>query len=121
MKRFILIMTALPVLLLASAPARAHVHLDHASPAVGSTVAAAPNELVLWFTETVEPAFSSIEVRDTNGAAMHDGKATVDPKQRTQMHVPLKPLAPGTYKVIWRVLSVDTHRTQGDFTFRVGP
>ncbi|HJS62184.1 MAG TPA: copper resistance protein CopC, partial [Pseudolabrys sp.] len=28
---------------------------------------------------------------------------------------------PGTYKVFWRVLSVDTHRAQGDFTFRVGP
>jgi methionine-rich copper-binding protein CopC len=36
------------------------------------------------------------------------------------LHVALKPLSPGTYKVIWRVLSVDTHRTQGDFTFRVG-
>ena len=32
-----------------------------------------------------------------------------------------KPLSPGTYKVIWRVLSVDTHRTQGNFSFRVGP
>jgi len=25
-----------------------------------------------------------------------------------------------SYKVMWRVLSVDTHRTQGDFSFRVG-
>jgi copper resistance protein C len=121
MKLFTVIVFALTALLLPSAPARAHVRLDHASPAVGSTVAATPKELVLWFTETVEPAFSSIEVRDTNGIAMHEGKAAVDPKQRTQMRVPLKPLAPGTYKVIWRVLSVDTHRTQGDFTFRVGP
>jgi len=122
MKLFTVIVFAFTALLLLSpAPARAHVRLDHASPAVGSTVAAAPKELVLWFTETVEPAFSSIDVRDTNGAAMHEGKATVDPKQHTQMRVPLKPLAPGTYKVIWRVLSVDTHRTQGDFTFRVGP
>ena len=31
----------------------------------------------------------------------------------TQLRVPLKALPPGTYKVIWRVLSVDTHRTQG--------
>jgi methionine-rich copper-binding protein CopC len=95
--------------------------LDRAMPAVGSTVAAAPKELVLSFTESLEPTFSSIEVRDTNGAAVHDGRATVDPKQRTQMRVPLKPLAPGTYKVIWRVLSVDTHRSQGDFSFKVGP
>jgi len=27
--------------------------------------------------------------------------------------------ARSTYKVIWRVLSVDTHVTEGDFTFSV--
>jgi copper resistance protein C len=101
--------------------AHAHAHLERATPAVGSTVAAAPSEVVLVFTEKLEPAFSSIEVRDPQGAAMQAGKATVDPRQRTRLSVPLKPLAPGTYKVIWRVLSVDTHRSQGDFTFRVGP
>ena len=35
------------------------------------------------------------------------------------LQVPLKPLRPGTYRVKWRVLSVDTHVTEGDFTFRV--
>jgi len=100
--------------------ARAHATLNRASPAVGSTVAAAPAEVVLWFTEALEPAFSSIEVRDASGAAMQAGKASVDPKQRTQLRVPLKALPPGTYKVIWRILTVDTHRMQGDFTFRVG-
>ena len=34
--------------------------------------------------------------------------------------VGLKPLAAGTYRVHWHVLSVDTHTTQGSFTFRVG-
>ena len=82
---------------------------------------AAPKEIVLTFTEQLEGAFSTIEVRNEAGAAVQAGKATVDPQQRTHLRVPLKPLAPGTYKVIWRVLSVDTHRTQGDFTFRVGP
>lgn len=101
--------------------AMAHAHLDRANPKVGSTVAAAPKEVVLWFTNKLEPAFSTIEVRDEKGVAVQAGKATVDAKDRTQMRVPLKPLAPGTYKVIWHVLSVDTHRMQGDFTFRVGP
>jgi methionine-rich copper-binding protein CopC len=35
------------------------------------------------------------------------------------VQVPLNPLGPGTYRVKWRVLSVDTHVTEGDFTFRV--
>jgi len=47
------------------------------------------------------------------------GPAQVDAASRTLLRVPLKPLAPGTYRVKWRVLSVDTHVTEGDFTFRV--
>jgi len=34
--------------------------------------------------------------------------------------VSLPPLPNGTYRVFWRVLSVDTHATEGDYTFEVG-
>ena len=108
-------------LLPAPPAALAHAHLERAAPAAGSTVASAPNEVVLWFTSNIEPAFSTIEVRTMSGVAMQASKAAADPKQRNQMRVSFKPLPPGTYKVIWRVLSVDTHRSQGNFTFRVGP
>jgi len=110
---------ALAALLAAPASASAHAMLDHATPAVGSTVAA-PKEVVLSFTEKLEPKFSSIEVRDAKGASVHAGKATPGGAP-TELRVALKPLQAGTYKVIWRVLSVDTHRTQGSFSFRVGP
>jgi hypothetical protein len=99
----------------------AHAHLDHANPAVGSTVTQPPTEVSLWFTEALEPKFSAIEVRDTQGRPVQAGPATLARDNTAQLRVPLKALPPGTYKVIWRVLSVDTHRTQGDFTFRVGP
>lgn len=104
---------------LPAVPAHAHARLDHASPAVGSTVTA-PNAMVLWFTEKLEPSFSTIEVHNAQGIAVQAGKASVDPADPTRLRVSLKPLPPGTYKVIWRVLSVDTHRTQGDFNFNVG-
>jgi copper resistance protein C len=39
----------------------AHAMLDHASPRVGNTVASAPKEVVLWFTQKLEPAFSSVK------------------------------------------------------------
>ena len=121
MKYLSIVAIALPALLFTPAAALAHAMLDHASPPVGSSQATAPREVVLTFTSDLEPAFSTIEVRNANGAAMQAGKALVDRNQRSQMRVPLKPLAPGTYTVKWRVLSVDTHRTQGSFTFRVGP
>ncbi|HZL29571.1 MAG TPA: copper homeostasis periplasmic binding protein CopC [Pseudolabrys sp.] len=120
MRNLIQAAAALALFIGAATAAMAHAHLDHASPAVGSTVSPAPSEVVLWFSEMLEPAFSSVEVRDGNGAAVQAGKPRVDPRQRTQMRVPLKHLAPGTYKVLWRVLSVDTHRSQGNFSFTVG-
>ena len=80
----------------------------------------APRQVVLWFTQNLEPAFSTIEVRNSQGVAVQSRKAQVDRGNRTELRVSVKPLPPGTYKVIWRVLSVDTHRTQGDFNFSVG-
>ncbi|MGB6352211.1 MAG: copper homeostasis periplasmic binding protein CopC [Pseudolabrys sp.] len=114
-----IVITTIALLLVATASAFAHAHLDHAVPKVGSTVGQPPKEVTLWFTEKLEQAFSSIDVRNEQGTAMNAGKASVA-GDGTQLRVPLKALPPGTYKVIWRVLSVDTHRTEGDFTFRVG-
>ncbi len=114
------IFATLSLLFAAVSSADAHAHLNRATPAVGSTTTSPPSEVVLWFSETLEPAFSNIEVRDAEGATVQAGKSHVDANERTKMSVPLKPLQPGTYKVNWRVLSVDTHRSQGNFTFRVG-
>jgi len=114
------IATAFTVILIPAA-ALAHAMLDRASPRVGSTVASAPKELLLWFTEKLEPAFSTAEVHNAQGATVQSGKAHVDGSDRTELRVPLKALPPGIYLVSWRVLSVDTHRTQGSFTFKVGP
>jgi copper resistance protein C len=106
--------------LLLPGSALAHSGLARAIPAAGSAVNPAPKEVVLVFAEKLEPAFSSIEVHDAKGTPMQAGKAIFDDAQPTRMRISLKPLPPGTYKVIWRVLSVDTHRTQGTFTFHVG-
>jgi methionine-rich copper-binding protein CopC len=117
MQRIALVLASLVALAWPAAGTFAHAMLDHASPAVGSTVSPAPKSVLLTFTENLEPAFSTVEVRDAQGASVAAGKASIS---GAQMRVPLKPLAPGTYKVIWHALSVDTHRTQGDFSFSVG-
>ena len=110
---------ALSLFLMALAPvaARAHAFLDHASPLVGSTVAAAPHEVVMTFTQNLEPAFSTAQVTDSSGARVDQGKAQVSGNTMT---IGLKALGPGSYKVHWHALSVDTHTTEGAFTFHVG-
>jgi len=107
--------------LMAPVAAFAHAHLDHAQPAAGSTVKTPPQDVTLSFTEAVEPKFSSIVVRDAHDAVVTDGVAQAMPGNTAQLRIGLKPLAAGTYTVEWRVLSVDTHRTHGDFTFTVEP
>jgi copper resistance protein C len=102
---------------LATTVAQAHAFLDHATPLVGSTVASAPHELELSFTQNLEPSFSSVEVTGPNGARVDAGKAQIS---GNTMRVGLKAAGPGTYHVHWHALSVDTHTTQGSFTFHVG-
>lgn len=113
------LITILSLFVAASAPiaASAHAFLDHASPLVGSIMRTAPREVSLTFTQNLEPAFSTVQVFDGSGARVDQGKAQIS---GTVMRVGLKPLPPGTYKVHWRALSVDTHATEGSFSFHVG-
>ncbi len=103
------------------AGAGAHAFLDHAVPLVGSTVRGSPGEVRVWFTEALEPAFSSLRVVDQNGAQVDRQNNAIDASDRTVMKVSLPSLPPGKYKVFWHVLSVDTHTTEGTFSFEVVP
>jgi copper resistance protein C len=109
------------LLAIATLAAHAHAFLDHADPKVGSTVATAPAELRLWFSEQLEPAFSRAQVTDAQGRRVDTGPAQVDAHDRKLMHVRLSRLAPGSYTATWRAVSVDTHVSEGHFAFRVGP
>jgi methionine-rich copper-binding protein CopC len=114
--RILTFLSLMPLLLLGSAPARAHAFLDHASPLVGSTVASSPGQVTLYFTQNLEPRFSKVEVRNAAGARVDRGMSV----SGSVMRVSVRALPPGTYRVSWRVLSVDTHTTEGAFTFTVG-
>lgn len=100
--------------------ARAHAFLDHANPAVGSSIPTAPGALTLWFTQDLEPAFSGVTVTNQAGQRVDLGNAQVPQGHPEELQVGLKALAPGTYAVSWHVVSVDTHPTEGTFTFQVG-
>jgi len=120
MKTFGFVLAALAALA-SPLPASAHAQLDHAKPAAGSTLARPPSAVTIWFTQAVEPKFSSIVVLDAKGTEMQSGAVIRAPDNSAQLSIKLKPLPPGTYLVRWRVLSVDTHRSQGEFKFSVGP
>ena len=99
-----------------AAAAQAHASLTRTSPSEGSVVITAPREVTLTFSDTLEPAFSKLTVTDAGGADVSEGKVKVN---ENTMHVDLKPLNAGIFKVNWRAVSTDTHKTEGSFTFRV--
>jgi methionine-rich copper-binding protein CopC len=98
-----------------------HAFLDHASPAVGSSVPASPPVVTLWFTQDLEPAFSGVTVTSEAGQRVDLGNAQIPQGSPDELQIGVKPLPPGTYLVSWHVVSVDTHPTEGTFTFDIKP
>jgi len=121
MRRFPARLAAALIASLVPATALPHAFLDHAVPPVGGTVATAPREIRIFFSEAVEPAFSAVTLAITNGKPVAVGKAAVDPGDPRQLVLPVPPLGPGDYEVNWHVVSVDAHRTEGHYGFTVRP
>jgi copper transport protein len=102
-----------------SLPAGAHAVLQSSSPAHGSTLDAAPREVVLTFSEPVNPEASSAQVLDSSGRVVSLG-SEVGEDTRT-LRVKLSALSRGSYTVRWKVQSrLDGHLTAGALIFGVG-
>lgn len=137
-------MRVLLALLLAFAlsSSSAHAYLNSAEPASGSTVSQLPAEITLMLSEPVEMRFSTFKVyhlpyppedrrelvmaiRDlmeaklllrNDEAERADTGVLTDARTSDTITLGLKDgLEPGTYVIMWRVLSIDTH-TSEDFS-----
>lgn len=101
--------------------ALAHAQLRAADPEVGGTIRAAPPRVEITFSEAVEPRFSSIAVTDRAGKRVDRGDVQVWVGDAHHLAVSLPSLGPGEYRVEWHATSVDTHKTEGSYTFTVAP
>jgi methionine-rich copper-binding protein CopC len=100
---------------------QAHAFLDRASPRVGSVASKPPTGVRLTFTQNLEVTFCRVSVTGPPGFG-GAGALRPAPGDPRSLVVDLRaPTPPGTYVVRWRVLSVDTHVTEGDFSFQVRP
>ena len=125
--------------------ASAHAYLETSNPATGATLQAAPEQITLNFSEPLELRFSTFKVapletdatdpREVKLAAMDLVEEVVGSESEAQLEVDmltaertarevvlgLPELAPGTYVVMWRLLSTDTHTSDDFVTFTVSP
>jgi copper resistance protein C len=116
MRKFASFVATLSIASALATGAFAHATLERTSPPVGASVSGSPGEVRLWFSEAVEPRFSGAEVTGPSGRV--GGRASVS---GNQLVIGLPQLAPGTYRVNWHVISTDTHKMEGSFTFEVRP
>jgi methionine-rich copper-binding protein CopC len=103
----------------AASQACAHALLERALPPVGSAITVPPRQIVLTFTEGVEPLFSTIELRGPGGSVVATSKPRSPPGSNRQLVIELPALARGEYTVIWHAASVDTHKTEGSYRFTI--
>jgi copper transport protein len=107
-------------LALGPAPADAHAELISTEPASGEQLDAAPERVVLRFTESVDVSDDAIEVLTAGGDPVDVGDPGHLDGEGAAVAVDLPDLGDGTYVVSWRVISSDSHPVSGAFTFGVG-
>lgn len=106
--------------ILATPAALAHAHLTQQSPAANAQVTASPQALTLNFSEGVESAFSGATLTGPQKEQIKTGKAKRNEQDKTQLIIPLvQSLETGKYTVDWHVVSVDGHKTKGQYSFSV--
>ncbi|EPG8310673.1 CopC domain-containing protein YobA [Klebsiella aerogenes] len=106
--------------MLTTASAFAHAHLQQQIPAADSTVSVSPQVLTLTFSEGVELSFSGVTLSGPQNKPVATGKLARSDGNKAQLTLPLnEPLAAGEYTVEWHVVSVDGHKTKGQYHFSV--
>lgn len=107
-------------LVAAANAASAHADLEASSPAAGSQVSAAPAAVTLQFSEAVSLVSRSVVVLDEQGARVDAADAQHPGGDRALVTATVRAGLPaGTYTVLWRVVSDDSHPVSGTFTFGV--
>ncbi len=104
-------------------PASAHALLARSQPAAGESLAGAPHQLTLSFTEAPDPRLSSVELLDSAGAVVAGASpARAVAGRPAELRVTLtRALPDGAYTVRWRTVSrIDGHVAESSFVFAVG-
>jgi methionine-rich copper-binding protein CopC len=102
-------------LALISVVAYGHTRLSSSFPADQATVAAAPEQVQLAFSEEV--TLTALSLHDLAGAAYELG--AMPTAAGREFAIPVPKLAAGSYLVAWRAVGADTHVVSGEIHFSV--
>jgi copper transport protein len=115
------VIVAATLVLLLVVPVKAHANLIRSVPDAGAVLVEAPPEIVLEFSEELDPAVAKVEIWDASGQVVIPGPGVVDPDTPRILRLRIDTLPDGTYSAIWRVRSaVDGHITNSSLGFSIG-
>lgn len=102
-------------------PVSAHAELVRSEPSAGSLRPNGVQQIDLWFSESVDPTRSTIEVFNDQRQRVDNSDSRADSADPKHMTVTLKDVVDGIYTVTWTNTSPDDgHTLRGTFTFRAG-
>jgi copper resistance protein C len=110
---------ALAACALTAGIATGHAVLQRSEPRGESRLKRPPVEVRLYFSERLEPKYSSVRVQNDRDVQVDRRDGRVDRANPVLLRATLPQLPPGTYKVLWRVLSIDGDVTEGEYTFLI--
>ncbi len=118
---FIALPLALCLVFIFPAVASAHAILLRSDPAKDAVLNTPPQQVRMWFSEDLNPAFTTAVVVNANNKQVDRHDAHVSPNDTKEMDVSLTSnLPPAVYIVIYRTDSADDgHILRGSFIFTV--
>lgn len=114
--RLLVLVGVLGLLVLPAAPALAHTEQVSVSPAPGSSTAGSVPAVEIDFSDDVLPGLVRVVVRDTAGRDHVAGRVAV---LGGRVSARLDDVAPGRYRVDYRVVADDGHPVTGTYRFQV--
>ena len=118
MKIDIYAIAALAIVIANAIVVSAHSFPETEIPSAGQTVSTAPAEVTINFDAPIEKLFAKLEVTGADGTNQAVGAPQISDDAR-RMSVKVSSLKPGDYTVKWAVVCIDTHHTEGSYTFTV--
>jgi copper resistance protein C len=111
--------TLLIILLMVPISSWGHAYLVKSSPARRAVLSNPPTRVVLWFNERIEEQFSQLSLWNAEGQQVDGGDVQVGPDDGKRLSVGLPTLPAGSYTVKYRVLSVDGHIVEAEYSFTI--
>jgi methionine-rich copper-binding protein CopC len=106
------------LLILVAPVARAHSFPQEQHPSAGQTLSAPPSEIRIKFDAPIEQLFAKLQVLDSSGKDHAVGAPQVS-SGGIELTAKVDALQPGEYTVKWAVVCIDTHHTEGSYSFTI--